>query len=334
MEQGSDTPPDPQKQGDPQNPGETVLERYKRLAEERRTGPTQYLDVPPPRTQDTLWRGLTREGEARLLVVRATETVREAARRLEASVDVAKLLAELMAATLLVRSTLNPEERMQVYLNHRGPVGQLVVDAWENGGIRGFVQRPKADGTDFGFLIGQGTMEVSRTHSRRQKAYRSAVPLQGTTMESFMMHYLLESEQILALLKLEVDVHEGEVTSAVGYLLQLMPEGTRDDLRRLTQNLESISPLAQGMTEEDPDGRQWAEQLMAGYRWDQCAREMVAFQCRCSQERILAMLGSLPRKDVEELASGEEPLEMTCDYCHTRYEVMPSELNVLLEDPS
>jgi molecular chaperone Hsp33 len=321
-------------QDPPAKPEESLVERYKRLAEERRTGPTQYLDEAPPRSHDTLWRGLTREGEARLLVVRATETAREAARRLQTTGDVAQLLAELMAATLLVRSTLNPEERMQVYINHRGPVGQLLVDAWENGGVRGFVQHPRSDGTEYGFLIGQGTMEVSRTHSRRQKAYRSAVPLQGTTMESFMMHYLLESEQILALLKIEVDVQDGEVVSALGYLLQLMPEGTRDDLRKLTENLEKVGPLAAGMTEEDPDGRQWAETLMAGYHWDQCAREAVNFQCRCSEDRILAMLATLPRKDVEELASGDEHLEMTCDYCATRYELMPSQLQVLLEDPS
>ncbi len=317
------------------NPEETVLERYKRLAEERRFGPTLFVDDAPPLGHDTLWRGLTRDGEARLLVVRATETVREASRRLQGSPDVAKLLGELTMATLLVRSTLNPEERMQVYLNHRGPVGQIVVDAWENGGVRCFVQRPKEDGADFGFLIGQGTMQVSRTHARREKAHQSTVALQGTTMESFMMHYLLESEQILALLKIEVNLGEdGEIAAAVGYLLQLMPEGTRDDLRRVTENLDAIGPLSAGMTEADPDGRAWAERLMSGYRWDQCAREMVVYQCRCSEERILAMLGSLPRKDVEELASGDEPLEMTCDYCQTRYELMPSRLQVLLQDPS
>lgn len=325
---------DTTKPGKPET-AETVLERYKRLADERRHGPTQFVDEAPLLGHDTLWRGLTRDGEARILVLRATETVREAARRLEGSADVARLLGELTVATLLVRSTLNPEERMQVYINHRGPVGQIVVDAWENGGVRCFVQRPEADGTEYGFLIGQGTMQVSRTSARREKAHHSTVALQGTTMETFMMHYMLESEQILALLKIEVSVGEdGEVASAMGYLMQLMPEGTRDDLRRVTENLVGIGPLADGMTDADPDGRAWAEQLMAGYRWDQCARELIAYQCRCSEERIMAMLGTLPRKDVEDLASGDEPLEMTCDYCRTRYEVMPSQLQILLEEPS
>ena len=89
---------------------ETQAERLRRLYLERRDGPTQFIDAAPSLEVDTLWRGLTRGGEARLLVVRATQTVREAAARLECSADVAQLLGELMVSTLLVRSTvLNPQ---------------------------------------------------------------------------------------------------------------------------------------------------------------------------------------------------------------------------------
>jgi molecular chaperone Hsp33 len=313
---------------------ESRLERYKRLAEQRMSLPTGYLAELPPLGEDTLWRGLTRRGEIRLLVARTTNTATEAARRLESSADVAKLLAEWTTATLLVRSTLNPEERMQVFLNHQGPVGQVVVDAWENGGVRCFVQRPQEEEALFGFLIGEGNMQVSRSNEQRAKAYRSTVELRGDGTEAFMMHYLLDSEQILSLLKVEAVVEQGVLRSAVGYLVQLLPEGSRDDLQKLLDNLTSLPSLSAAMTPEDPDGRAWAEQLLAGFPWDQCARESVAYQCRCSEDRILAMIGALPRADIESLAQGDEPLEMTCDYCREKYAMHPSRLNVLLEAPS
>ena len=104
-------------------------------------------------------------------------------------------------------------------------LGQVVVDAWENGGVRCFVQRPQEETAYFGFLIGDGTLQVSRNNAARGKAYRSTVELKGEGTEAFMMHYLLESEQILSLLKVEATVEDGVLRSAVGYLVQLLPEG-------------------------------------------------------------------------------------------------------------
>jgi molecular chaperone Hsp33 len=313
---------------------ESRLERYRRLAEQRMALPTGFLNDLPPLSQDTLWRGLTRRGEIRLLVARTTNASAEAARRLESSADVAQMLGEWATATLLVRSTLNPEERLQVFLNHQGPVGQVVVDVWENGGVRCFVQHPQEEAAVFGFLIGDGMLQVSRNHAARGKAYRSTVELKGEATEAFMMHYLLESEQILSLLKVEAAIEDGVLRSAVGYLVQLLPEGSREDLQKLIANLEQLPPLSAGMTEADPDGRAWADRLLQGFPWDQCARESVAFQCRCSEDRVIAMIGALPRADIESLAAGDEPLETTCDYCRERYAVHPSRLKVLLESPS
>lgn len=309
------------------------MDRYRRLARERKLGPTQFIDAAPNFDEDTLWRGLTREGEVRLLAVRATTTVQEAVRRLECSADVGRLLGELMVATLLVRSTLNPEERMQVFLNHRGPTGQIVVDAWDTGGIRAFVANPQASRKEHGFLIGEGTLQVTRSRGNSERSHRSTMALQGEGVVDNMMHYLLESEQILSLLRVEM-VQRGDVQSAVGLLVQLMPEGTREDLQRLVGNLQALPGLTVGMTAEDPDGRAWAEGLMDGFHWDQCAREAVRFQCRCSEERILSMLATLPRADIAELARGTDLLEMTCDYCKTGYKLKPTRVALLLQDPS
>lgn len=331
---GKNQPEKPEEIQPADAPQETAASKYRRRQLERQLGPTQFLDMAPPLTADTLWRGLTRNGEARLLVVRATDAVREATERQNCSEDVAKLAAQLMVAALLVRSTLNPEARLQMYLRHDGPVGQIVVDAWESGGVRTYIKDPTvalADGTP---LIGAGLLEVARHQASNRRSWRSAVQLQGENVEDFMMHYLLESEQILSLLRVEVEVNAGKVLSAVGYLVQLMPEGTREDLVQMTANLEAQGSLELGMTTEDPDARLWAEGLMKGFRWDQCAREMVAFECRCSEQRVLNMLATLPHDDLRELSSGTEPLEMTCDFCRMQYRIAPVRVAELLELPS
>ena len=315
-------------------PQESAASKYRRKQLERQLGPTQFLDQAPAYARDTLWRGLARKGEARLLVVRATEAAKEAASRLNASEEVAKLIGELVVSSLLVRSTLNPDARMQVYIRHDGPTGKMVVDAWEGGGVRVYVKTPEATTSLDGALFGPGLMEVARTHAATGKSWRSTVQLQGDRVEDFMMHYLLESEQVLSLLRVEVTVGQGTVQSALGYLVQLMPEGTHDDLKQMTANLEGMTPLAEGMSDVDPDGRAWAEALMQGFLWDQCAREMVEYECRCSEQRIVHMLSTLPRADLEEMANDAVDLEISCDFCRTQYTVKPAVIAELLESPS
>jgi len=161
------------------------------------------------------------------------------------------------------------------------------------------------------------------------------VALDGDCVDDFLMNYLLESEQILSLVRSDVAVGaDGRIARALGYLIQLMPEGGRGDLARIAANLTGAPALGDGMTAADPDGRLWAEGLLDGFKWDQVAREPVAFRCRCSRDRMLSMLSSLPRRDLADLAHGSEPLELVCDYCGDKFQVRPAELRALFVEPS
>ncbi|MBI5609601.1 MAG: Hsp33 family molecular chaperone HslO [Deltaproteobacteria bacterium] len=320
---------------------EAVLRRQALQREreaQRLAAPTQFMDPAPALEADTLWRSLSRNGELRLLVVRATQTVAEAARRLECSADVTRTLGELMIGTLLVRSTLNPDDQLQVTLEHQGPMGRVTVDAWREGGMRAYVAHPQEVNEAFGFLIGAGTLLVSRSAGvgvAGSRSYSSTTALDGDNVADYFMNYLLDSEQILSLLQTDVVVAaDGTVQHAVGYLVQLMPEGTRGDIQKILENLGPLPPLHQAMTAADPDGRAWAGALLKGFGWDQCAREAVAFLCRCSRHRMLSMLSTLPKRDLHDLAAGSEPLELLCDYCRARYEVRPAELRGFLAEPS
>lgn len=296
--------------------------------------PTAFVEPAPPLHQDTLWRGLLRQGQARILVVRATQAVTQAAQRLQCSPDVTQLLGELITGTLLLRSTLNPEDRLQVYVAHQGPVGSISVDAWQAGGVRAYIAHPQEERRGFGFLVGAGTLHVARSNPSGRN-YSSQVTLDGNSVDEFLMAYLLQSEQILSLLRTDVVVDaDGAVAHALGYLVQLMPEGTKDDIACIVKSLETCAPICDGMSEADPDGRTWAAQLLDGFAWDQVAREPVAFLCRCSRDRMISMLSSLPANDIAHLANGAEPLELVCDYCNERYAVRPAELRPLLAKPS
>src|SRR4029450_12129781 len=129
------------------------------------------------------------------------------------------------------------------------------------------------------------------------------------------MAHLLKSDQIVALLKLDVRVELGEVASACGFLVQATPEGSREDIARLLANLESIESLGDAMSEADPDARAWVDRLLGGYRRSRARREPVAFVGRCSRERLLAILSALPSEDLQDMVESAEPIEIACEFC-------------------
>jgi molecular chaperone Hsp33 len=312
---------------------ESATERYRRLRAERLAGPTRYLDPAARLAEDVLWRGLTREGEMRLLVARTTATTAEAAARLGCSPEVAALLAEFMTASLLARSTLNPEAQLQISVANPGSAGRLLADVWPGEqGMRASVANPGATSSGDGALVADGVMQVVRSRGQREP-YRSSTLFLAGGLEKTMMEYLLHSEQILSFLRLEVSMGDDGIAESVGFLVQAMPEGSRADLERLVRNLEVLPPLAGAMTPADPDGRAWAEGLLAGFRWDQCARERVRFACRCSRDRVLALLASLPRDDLSALIESGEPAETTCEFCRQVFRVGTAELRGLLSQP-
>ncbi len=289
-----------------------------------------YLPSPPSSEEDTLWRGLTRGGELRILVARATRSVREIASNLHANGETGRLLAELVVGGLLVRSTLDPDAQIQLTVRNPGAAGSLYLDVWASArGFRASVQHPDArERPDAPLFVG-GEFDLVR--SRGGAPHRSAKVLVGETLPEAFMAHLLESDQVRAILQVDVRFDADRVLHACGFLVQLTPEGGRADIERMLQNLERMGPLSDAMTKSDPDGRGFGDQLLTGYRWDQSAREEVEFVCRCSRERLVAILRSLPDDEVQDMVAQGEPIETTCEFCRTRYEIPPEELQTPAE---
>jgi molecular chaperone Hsp33 len=303
-------------------------QRYLARRSARAEAPSRFLDPAPALGEDTLWRGLTRNGELRLLVARATRTVREITATLGASAANSEMLAGLVLGGLLLRSTLDPDAQLQVTIRNRGRSGRLYLDVWPSGrGLRASLENPDATEGVGARLWDGGQLEMVRSRGAGPP-YRSSRAFTRETLPELFMAHLLESDQIVALLKLDVRMDRGAVASAAGFLVQATPEGSRKDVARLLANLEGIPPLGDAMSEADPDARSWVDRLLDGYRWDQSAREPIAFVCRCSRERLLVILRALPDRDLDEMIASQDPIEIACEFCRKQYCIDPRELVV------
>ena len=57
----------------------------------------------------------------------------------------------------------------------------------------------------------------------------------------------------------------------------------------------------------------------------------LAFECRCSNNKIMRVLTALPEQDLVEMVAESAPQTVTCNFCGEVYTIASSELREILE---
>jgi molecular chaperone Hsp33 len=298
------------------------------------------------RRPDQILRGLIKGGRARVVVVTATQSVREMAGRHRILGLPAVALGRGAVAGLLLATLTKDEEQVTLQVLGDGPLGGVTVDARSSGRVRGFVKRPEALTWDarlagatriaIGEAIGKhGVVVVTRDLGMAQN-YSGQVALQSGEIDEEVERYLNTSEQIDSLLRCDTLVDgEGNVTAAAGLLVQTLPQAhgaaivelVRDTLRGPVFSTVLRNALAEGKLEPE---------AIAKATLGQCADGMqvldlreVAFFCPCTRQRAEATLGMLRPADLQEMILETNEAEVTCNFCGARYRFSEVELEQL-----
>jgi molecular chaperone Hsp33 len=282
-------------------------------------------------SQDLALRAITNDGAFRIITLCTTDMVRGVlAKQLPADPDVARLLGELVTGSVLVRETMSPELRVQLYLRSDEQT-TIVADAHPDGMTRGL------------FTMGEGmyTLELGEhTHLQVTRVMPGERLHQGIVetnqelgLSSALTGYMLASEQIASWIEVRCVFNElGEVALAGGFIVQILPEVTQEALRGMTEHLERQPELADVLAEIDASPEALMERIMRDIPHTILQSSPVHYGCNCSQLRVLTALGTLGRDDIEHLIEGGEIISTTCDYCHTTYTVSAAQLRGLLEN--
>jgi molecular chaperone Hsp33 len=147
------------------------------------------------------------------------------------------------------------------------------------------------------------------------------------------MEYMQASEQVVTFAAVGA-LGGDDVTSAGGYLVQLLPEASEGPLMVMTERLKDFPPIEKLLAEDVAAPEKLLSEVLYGMPYDEVGRGVLRFECRCSEERLLATLLSLPRDDIRDLVKGVslgEVLEIDCDYCQRHYRIPPERLRGVLD---
>jgi molecular chaperone Hsp33 len=307
------------------------------------------------------------EADARLAVCVVPELAREAAGRHVLGAGSASALAQALAGTVLLAASDHgpPQARVDVQLECGGPLRGLLTDADASGAVRGLVRvngldrnggRPAASGMDAPddrlrrfdprplFATGlderAGILSIVRAQPGSDELHRAAFPFAGADLGAALTLFLRNDRSRGGEMALEVLFRPDEPLAAVaGALLWAEREEGADELRALGKPLRQrvLHEAMLRVASRDPrgDGRALADELARALRLGPLHLEgelRPRFSCRCSRERVVRALATLPRDELRDMAAKDNGAEASCDFCGARYGISAAELLELAGD--
>lgn len=241
---------------------------------------------------------------------------------------VRNLLGELGTVAAIVANTLKTPGRLTLHLRGHGPVRLLVVDCDEQLRLRGLAKAPQdLFAAPISELFGDGQLALTLDTNAAHKTYQSIVPLDGNTVAAVFEHYLMQSEQTPSRLWLMADAGH-----ACGLFLQKLPGADARD----TDGWNRIQHLA--ATVKSAELTLPAETLLTRLFPEEEVRlyppRAVTYHCPRDEEKVLEMLRSLGRAEIEATLAEHGEIVINDDICNHEYRYGPDVLDLLFPPPA
>ena len=227
---------------------------------------------------------------------------------------IAALLGHTTALNVLLGANQKGSGRVTLQVQGSGPVKLLVADCTAELRIRGMAAYESPAGSSSQrSLLGNGRLSVTLEDLKSGQFYQSLVPLEGETLEQIFEHYLSQSEQTTAFLRLKAD--NG---AACGLLLEKLPQADARDpdgwdrVRHLAGTLELDETV--NMQPYDLLTRVFPEELMRVFRL-----YSVEYHCPYDETKVKDMLLGLGREEVEDILAEQGEVVIRNEMCNHEY---------------
>jgi molecular chaperone Hsp33 len=228
--------------------------------------------------------------------------------------DIAALLGHTTALNVLLGANQKGSGRVTLQVQGSGPVKLLVSDCTAELRIRGMASYERFNGSiSERNLLGDGRLAVTLEDVRSGQFYQSLVPLEGETLEQIFEHYLSQSEQTTAYLRLKADGG-----ALCGLLLEKLPQADARDPDGWSRVTHLASTLTLDETRDvqpyDLLTRIFPEELMRVFRL-----YAVEYHCPYDEDKVKGMLRGLGRKEVEAILAEQGEVVIRNEMCNHEY---------------
>lgn len=285
--------------------------------------------------RDYLIKALACQGRVRVYICSSTQLVEDARQRFDMWPTSAAALGRMLSVGSMMGSMLKSEkEQMTIQINGGGPIGTILIDAYSDGHVRGFVSEPHimmqyndtgklAVGTAVGC---DGYLEVVKDLHMKEN-WKGTVALQSGEIGDDFAYYFTASEQTPSAVSVGVLVNtDNSIQSAGGLILQMMPDATEDDIVKVEQVVADLKPMSTLVKEAE-----CLEDILHQMFDDVhiLTTQDICYKCDCSHSTMKRALMTLSKEDRMKLIEEDHGCEITCNFCNERYQFDEKELRDL-----
>jgi molecular chaperone Hsp33 len=283
---------------------------------------------------DKLIKAISSDGFVSISVINSRD-IAERARIIHAATPVVTAaLGRTLAAASIIGSALKKNgASLTVRINGGGPAGTIIVVSDDSGNVRGFVQNPAADlpknaagKLDVGGVVGKDGMLTVIKDCLEKEPYTGATKLvSGEIAEDFAAYFHI-SEQIPSACAFGVLVdRDRSVLAAGGYIIQLLPGAPLSIIESVEDNVSTTGAVTDILKHGGAEAL--LESAMSGFLPRVIEVSEVEYRCTCNRERFLAAVLSLDKSELADMKLKGEPIEVSCQFCGTKYTYLSRELD-------
>lgn len=259
---------------------------------------------------------------------------------------VAALLSEVVALCLLLSAMLKYEGIFSLQIKGDGVIRTLVADVTSKGEVRAYAgfdeaavkkaaKRKQDKDNHYYHLLGKGYMAFTVDHGSSEHRYQGIVELKGNSIVDAVQHYFTQSEQIKTSFRLAVHPQDGHWRTG-GIMIQQMPDENagaktgEPDIEDWTRAAMLLSTCSDGemlspvLATSDVLYRLFHEEGVRIY-----SPTHVRFKCRCSRAKVIDILRTIPRAEIEEICEKEGHVSIKCEFCSEDYRFAAGDLDAV-----
>ena len=287
-----------------------------------------------------IYRGMTRDGSARVLVIDSTAIVDKVVEYHKSAPTATAALGRLLTATSLIGCMMGEKNnKITIGINGNGPIGKMIAVGDYYGNVRGYAENPLADPPrkpngklDVGAAVGAGTLYVIRDDGVSAEPHIGTIGLVSGEIAEDIAAYFVESEQVPTLCALGVLVGtNGKCVAAGGVLVQLLPFADNAVVDKLEANAVHISNVSE-LFRQGKSCEEIAALVLGDIPFDPFDEIEVDYLCDCEKERMIRAIKKLGQKEIRSMLDEQEAegkmrsLEVICQFCNTVYTFSEEEL--------